>query len=116
MVAIDGGWQGGRYPNGTVYENPAMFPEGLAALVESIHDLGLLFGVYTDRGTSTCDAHVGSLNYEAQDAAFYARVGADYLKEDSCAASQSHSVAIQQFAKMQAALASTGRNIPLSLW
>lgn len=115
LVALDGGWQGGRFQNGTVYENATAFPHGLLALSDYIHARGLQFGAYTDRGAKTCDNHVGSAGFEAQDAAFYASIKADLVKEDSCDATQSHAGALAQFALMQSALAATGRPIALSL-
>lgn len=108
---MDGGWQGGRYSNHSVYANASAFPSGLVALGEYMHARGLLFGGYTDRGPETCDGHTGSLNLEALDAAQYAAWGMDYVKvrrdaaiagcvckshpavttqEDSCFATQSH--------------------------
>lgn len=77
---MDGGWQGGRYANHSVYANATLFPSGLAALGEYMHERGLLFGGYTDRGPETCDGHTGSLNLEALDAAQYAAWGMDYVK------------------------------------
>lgn len=115
LIALDAGWQGGRSPNGTVFANSSIFPSGLGALGSYLHARGLAFGVYTDRGQSTCDGRVGSAGHEAQDASFYASVGADLLKEDSCDATQSHSGALSQFGLMQAALSSSGRPIALSL-
>lgn len=80
LVALDGGWQGGR-KNGTVFENSTSFPSGLLSLSRKIHALGLQFGAYTDRGPETCDGHVGSGGNEVADAKFYASIEADYLKE-----------------------------------
>jgi hypothetical protein len=115
LVALDGGWQGGRHPNGTVYENSTAFPSGLLALSRSCQALGLSFGAYTDRGPETCDGHVGSGGHETQDADFYASIEASYLKEDSCFSTQSHSGALAQFKLMQDALAATGRAFTFSL-
>ena len=115
IVAMDGGWQGGRFANGTVYPNASAFPSGLLSISRKIHALNLTFGVYTDRGQSTCDAHVGSAGYETEDATFYASVEADLLKEDSCDATQSHEGALAQFLLMQNALAATGRPFVFSL-
>jgi hypothetical protein len=115
LVALDGGWQGGRFKNGTVYSNASAFPSGLLSLSRKIHALNLTFGIYTDRGQSTCDAHVGSAGFESEDAAYYASVEADFLKEDSCDATQSHAGALAQFLLMQNALAATGRPFVFSL-
>jgi alpha-galactosidase len=115
LVALDGGWQGGRFHNGTVYANATTFPSGLLALSRRVQALGLEFGAYTDRGSETCDGRVGSAGHEAADAAFYASIEASYLKEDSCFATQSHAGALAQFALMQSALAATGRAFTFSL-
>ena len=115
LVALDGGWQGGRFHNGTVFANATTFPSGLLALSRRVQALGLEFGAYTDRGGETCDGRVGSAGHEAADAAFYASIEASYLKEDSCFATQSHAGALAQFALMQGALAATGRAFTFSL-
>jgi len=115
LVALDGGWQGGRGRDGVVFANATAFPSGLLALSRRVHALNLSFGIYTDRGGETCDGHVGSGGHEAADARFYAAVEADYLKEDSCFATQSHAGALAQFALMQDALAATGRPFAFSL-
>ena len=115
LVALDGGWQGGRHANGTVFENATAFPHGLRALSQAVRALNLTLGAYTDRGAQTCDGHVGSAGFEAQDAQFYASIGATYLKEDSCDATQSHAGALAQFQLMQAALAATGARFTFSL-
>lgn len=115
MVALDGGWQGGRGKDGIVFPNVTTFPSGLLALSRKIHALNQTFGVYTDRGASTCDGHVGSAGFETSDALYYASVEADYLKEDSCDATQSHEGALAQFKIMQDALAATGRPFVFSL-
>jgi hypothetical protein len=49
----------GRYPNGTLYPDPAYFPHGMAYLAAQLHALGMGFGLYTDRGTATCGGRPG---------------------------------------------------------
>eukprot|EP00928_Gymnodinium_smaydae_P006300 TRINITY_DN12222_c0_g1_i1.p1 TRINITY_DN12222_c0_g1~~TRINITY_DN12222_c0_g1_i1.p1 ORF type:complete len:152 (+),score=35.89 TRINITY_DN12222_c0_g1_i1:57-458(+) len=39
---------------GVVKEDPKSFPDGMKSLVDYVHSKGLLFGIYTDRGTATC--------------------------------------------------------------
>lgn len=103
----------------------------------------MLFGTYTDRGTNTCQSlaallwlqsqrpvyvwlncphgsftgagRPGALGYEALDAQTYASWGVDYLKEDSCHATQDHGTAFQEYATMRDALNKTGRPIFFSL-
>jgi len=50
-----------------------------------------------------------------KDADTYASWGVDYLKEDSCHASDDHNTAFQQYGLMRDALNSTGRDIYFSL-
>jgi len=108
---LDDCWADGRYANGTVYPNALRFPQGLGPLIEYVHIIGLKFGLYTDRGTQTCAGKPGSYGYEAIDAATYAQWGVDFLKEDSCNASDDHDTAFQEYATMRDALNKTGRPI-----
>jgi len=81
------------------------------------------FGLYTSRGDQQCDTpeyrercmHTppnptapnptsgwtceGSHGYEKRDAAWLVKVGADYVKVDSCGGDQAHSVAFSDYAK-----------------
>lgn len=66
------GWAAGRYSNGTVYPDAKGFPDGIKSVADYVHSKGLLFGIYTDRGTSTCAERPGSYNYEKIDAQTYA--------------------------------------------
>jgi alpha-galactosidase len=84
-------------------------------LADYVHSKGLLFGVYTDRGNMTCGARPGAQGYESIDAQTYADWGVDYLKEDSCYASQDHEMAFHEYATMRDALNATGRPIFFSL-
>ena len=54
-VNQDGGWAIGRNATtGELIPDPAQFPDGLEPVIEYIHAKGLLFGLYTDRGSSNC--------------------------------------------------------------
>ena len=102
----------------------------------------LKYGLYTCRGPTQCsrpeyrerclhtapnppactgphpDGHCGcegSQRYEEIDGKWFAGAGADYLKEDSCTATQNHSQAFAQYAKMRDVLNKTGRPIFFSL-
>ena len=54
-------------------------------------------GVYSDRGTKQCGPGPGSYNHTTKDANSFAAWGADYLKEDSCSASQNHAEAFAEY-------------------
>lgn len=115
-VNLDGGWQGGRATNGSITPNATKFPRGLAPLATAVHALGLKFGMYTDKGPGTCDGKGGSFPFYSNDAAYYAALGADYVKVDSCGGTQDHDGAMALYTEFQAALqgayAAAGRPPP----
>ena len=90
---------------------------------------GLKFGIYTDRGNLTCAGRPGAGGHEQLDAETFASWGVDYLKEDSCNATQNHDEAFYEYGLMRDALnqvklrcfsplhhgAQTGRHIYFSL-
>ncbi|KAH7927009.1 glycoside hydrolase [Leucogyrophana mollusca] len=127
---LDCGWQGtARTSSGTFTWNSTRFPSGIPALAQSVHDLGLKFGVYSDAGYYSCDfvggtAHwLGSLGYELSDADTFTSWGADYLKYDNCYAVNSTDFVddyppIEEephYTAMRDALASTGRPVVFSV-
>jgi alpha-galactosidase len=52
----------------------------MTAVGDYIHSKGLKFGIYTDRGTKTCDGRPAAQGHETQDAHTFASWGVDYLK------------------------------------
>ena len=103
---IDGGWEGGRLANGSIFPNMTAFPQGLEPVAAAARSLGLGFGMYTDKGPGTCDGRTGSGGHYAQDAAYYAHLGASYVKVDSCGGTQDHDGAMDLYAAFGEALAS----------
>ena len=79
-VNIDDCWCTARDAQGHLVPDPSAFPNGMKAVGDYIHDKGLKFGIYTDRGTKTCDGRPAAQGYEAQDAQTFASWGVDYLK------------------------------------
>jgi len=114
-VNVDDCWAQGRDSNGKIYPDPKAFPDGMKNVVDYVHDKGLKFGLYTDRGTKTCAGRPGSLGYESIDAQTYAEWGVDYLKEDACFASDNHNEAFTQYALMRDSLNQTGRRVYFSI-
>jgi len=114
-VNLDDCWASSRDNNGVIQADPQTFPSGIESLADYVHNLGLKFGIYTDRGNETCAGRPGSLTYESIDAQTYASWGVDYLKEDSCYASSDHQTAFDEYGTMRDALNSTGRPIYFSL-
>lgn len=104
-----------RDAKGNLTANEKRFPSGIKALSDYAHSKGFLFGLYSSAGTSTCEpleenrGFPGGLGHEKQDAAFFASVGADYLKYDNC-----HNEKIdakKRYRDMGEALRATGRPI-----
>merc|ERR1712166_317473 len=111
-INLDGGWLGGRDPaTGAPYPNAAMFPSGIPALVDYVHNKGLRFGIYRDR-------HEG-LGHEEIDAKQYAAWKCDYVKNDGYGnSSQSYShgqTATQVYADFRDAVNATGRPMALNI-
>ena len=86
---IDDGWEivgtsgePKRDANGDIRTN-AKFPD-MKALGDTLHSLGLKFGIYSSPGPLTCGGYTASYGYEKNDARSYARWGIDYLKYDWC--------------------------------
>eukprot|EP00008_Paramoeba_atlantica_P008503 CAMPEP_0201487046 /NCGR_PEP_ID=MMETSP0151_2-20130828/11052_1 /ASSEMBLY_ACC=CAM_ASM_000257 /TAXON_ID=200890 /ORGANISM="Paramoeba atlantica, Strain 621/1 / CCAP 1560/9" /LENGTH=369 /DNA_ID=CAMNT_0047871971 /DNA_START=94 /DNA_END=1203 /DNA_ORIENTATION=- len=115
FVNLDDCWAVGRTDQGVIIADPVRFPDGIQDVADYVHSLGLKFGIYTDRGNLTCQKRPGSHGYESIDAQTYAEWGVDYLKEDSCDATQRHQIAFEAYGTMRDALNSTGRPIYFSL-
>lgn len=107
-----------RSANGSLVQNEAKFPSGLASIADRLHAAGLLFGVYSSAGRFTCGGYPGSLGYETADAQWWASLGADYLKYDNCyneGLSGTPKISQDRYAAMSNALNATGRNFVYSL-
>lgn len=71
-----------RKKNGDLLTN-SKFTD-MKALGDTIHSLGLKFGVYSSPGPQDCMGATGSYMFELNDARSFAEWGADYLKYDWC--------------------------------
>jgi alpha-galactosidase len=122
-VNIDDCWlEPQRGADGQLVADPAKFPQGIPAVAQYVHSLGLKLGIYEDAGTSTCAGYPGSYGHEAADAATFASWGVDYLKYDQCNIpfanypGLSHQqVDTQLYTTMSNALKATGRPIVFSM-
>lgn len=84
-IIIDDCWLAReRAPDGSLQPDPKRFPNGIKALADYVHNLGLKFGIYEDFGTETCGGYPGSEFYLMQDANTFAQWGVDYVKFDGC--------------------------------
>lgn len=116
-IVIDDCWsrKTGRDSNGELVPDPEKFPNGMKALVDSVHSLGFKIGIYSDAADRTCGGHPGSYGFEEQDAQLWASWGFDFLKYDYCNAPNDQETAIQRYSAMGAALRKTGREFLFSL-
>ena len=91
-VTIDDCWmQKRRDQAGDLQVDPKRFPQGMKAVADAVHGLGLKFGIYEDAGYLTCGGFAGSgepkgggKDHFLQDAKLFASWGVDYLKLDGC--------------------------------
>ena len=101
-----------RDASGNLQADPVKFPNGIKAVADYVHSKGLKFGIYGDRGSSTCAGYPGSYGHEVQDANTFAAWGVDYLKYDNCAIVGDMQT---DLTNMRNALSATGRPIVFSL-
>jgi alpha-galactosidase len=84
-VNIDDCWTSqSRDSSGNLQADPSKWPNGVASVANSIHSMGLKFGLYGDAGQKTCAGHPGSMGHETQDAQLLSSWGVDYWKYDNC--------------------------------
>lgn len=99
-VVLDDCWSNGRDQDNYLLPDLSRFPMGMKDVGDHIHDLGMLFGMYSSAGEMTCARYgelwistsalalltslAGSLDYEKEDATIFAKWGVDYLKYDNC--------------------------------
>ena len=125
-VNIDDCWAlPDRDANGNLVPSPTKFPDGIKAVADFVHGLGLKLGIYEDSGTRTCSSSggfSGSLGHENADALQFAQWGVDYLKYDDCnqpADQQNIPATIARYTAMRDALAAataqTGQPIVFSI-
>ncbi|CAD7942549.1 unnamed protein product [Amoebophrya sp. A120] len=106
-VNLDDCWQADARDQDTqkLVADPHRFPNGIRAVADQIHALGLKFGIYTDRGTETCAGRPGSHQYEAVDARQFAIDWAvDFVKIDNCYAEQTQTAELDGFQAFRDAL------------
>ena len=115
-VVIDDCWsEAQRDGNGDLVPHRERFPNGIKALADHVHGLGLKLGIYSDAAEKTCGGYLGSLGFEEQDAKRWASWGIDYLKYDYCNAPWDQPSAIERYTRMGRALEASGRDIVFSL-
>lgn len=92
-INIDDGWEikgdsplPKRDTQGNILTNEKF--KDMKALGDSLHGLGLKFGIYSSPGPLTCGGYTASYKHESNDANSYSQWGIDYLKYDWCSYEQ----------------------------
>ncbi len=120
---LDDNWMAtSRDASGNLRADPTRFPSGMKALGDYIHNKGLKFGIYGDRGLRTCHHYnagpagtqSGSYQKEVRDATTFASWGVDYLKYDNCEPAPGSNQQ-KDYENMREALANCGRSIVFSV-
>jgi alpha-galactosidase len=115
-VNMDATWdEPTRDANGDLVPKKDTWPSGMEKTISYIHNLGLSFGLYGDKGATDCAKNPGQLAHEVQDAKFFAKYKVDWYKEDSCYSGGTEDEQIAAYAKMRDALNATGRKIWFAL-
>ena len=117
-VVLDDCWSDGRDSAGYLRADEQRFPHGMKWMANHIHDLNMLFGMYSSAGEFTCARYEGSLDHETYDAESWASWDVDYLKYDNCYHRGRFGypeVSFNRYNVMAQALNATGRSILYSL-
>lgn len=99
-----------RDKDGRLQVDTEKFPNGMKAVADYVHSLGLKFGMYSCCGTLTCAGYPGSYDYEFIDAETFASWDIDFLKYDHCY-KPNNAPSDLLYKKMGIALQNTGRDI-----
>ncbi|KAB5531402.1 alpha-galactosidase [Coniochaeta sp. 2T2.1] len=117
-VVLDDCWSDGRDADGYLVADKIRFPRGMKFVADSIHEKGLLYGMYSSAGEYTCARYAGSLDHEKHDAQSFASWEVDYLKYDNCYSMGRHGtpkISYDRYDVMARALNATGRPMLYSL-
>lgn len=114
-VNIDDGYWDGRASDGSLRLNDRLFPSGMRSLVDYIHSLDLLAGIYSDAGDNTCGSGntaswglgVGLAGYEERDCRLYFDDwDFDFIKVDYCGGAHMKLDEQEQYTKIARAIRS----------
>ncbi|KAK3307733.1 glycoside hydrolase family 27 protein [Chaetomium strumarium] len=84
-INIDDCWStGSRDAGGKLVPDPKKWPNGIKAVADQIHNMGLKLGLYGDAGQKTCAGYPGSEGHEASDIDQLVSWGVDFWKYDNC--------------------------------
>lgn len=114
-VIVDDGWSASERNADCSLSANSKWPD-MKALTDTLHSMGMKFGLYSSPGETTCGGFPASYGHEFTDAKTWAEWGVDYLKYDYCSYTAIEEDSSEKSIRapydlMRAALDSTGRDI-----
>jgi hypothetical protein len=114
-INIDDGYWDGRADDGTLRIDKVKFPNGMRAVADYIHRLGLKAGIYSDAGDNTCGSgnraayglNVGLYKHELADCkTYFDDWDYDFIKVDYCGGNHAKLDERAQYTKISNAIKS----------
>jgi alpha-galactosidase len=104
-----------RDENDELQPSPKLFPSGMPALADYVHNLGMKLGLYTCVGTETCKkGRPGSYGHYETDANTFAKWKIDMVKADNCHRPSNESQ-IDLYTQLSQALNATGHPMAFAM-
>lgn len=119
FINIDDGFWNGRADDGTLRINETKFPNGMRAVADYIHSVGLKAGIYSDAGDNTCGSqnrepyglNVGLFRHEEDDChTYFIDWDYDFIKVDYCGGINRNLDDKAQYTKIANAIKNCGRD------
>lgn len=119
FINIDDGFWNGRAADGTLIIDAVKFPNGMRAVSDYIHSVGLKAGIYSDAGDNTCGSgnrhpyglNVGPFRYEKEDCrTYFIDWNYDFIKVDYCGGMHRNLDEQAQYTKIAEAIRNCGRD------
>lgn len=119
FINIDDGFWNGRAKDGSLIIDTKKFPNGMRAVSDYIHSVGLKAGIYSDAGDNTCGSqnrdpyglNVGLFRHEADDSkTYFIDWNYDFIKVDFCGGVHLNLDDKVQYAKISNAIKNCGRD------
>lgn len=119
FINIDDGFWNGRAEDGTLNIDTTKFPNGMRAVSDYIHSVGLKAGIYSDAGDNTCGSgnsnpyglNVGLFRHEEEDCrTYFIDWNYDFIKVDYCGGIHRNLDDKAQYTKISNAIKNCGRD------
>lgn len=119
FINIDDGFWNGRAADGTLIIDAVKFPNGMRAVSDYIHSVGLKAGIYSDAGDNTCGSanrdpyglNVGFFRHEKEDCrTYFIDWNYDFIKVDYCGGMHRNLDEQAQYTKIAEAIRNCGRD------